>query len=270
MTSALVSGVAPRRARRKARAKRRFDVLPLVGLVGGAVAWEVVARLLDSHFFPPFTVVVKELVEVVKEGDAVHALLQSLSSLGLAMVAAMVVGVVVGTAMGTVETVRITLEPFVNIFFTAPAIVFAPVYFAIFGLSRWTIFALIFQYAVFVVIVNTSAGIQQADHQTIEMAESFGASRLQTTLLVRVPSSLPMMMAGVRLGTGRAVKGMINGEMFIAFTGIGALIMSAGGSFNAARVLALLLMITIVALILGWAVSALDRRVTRWLTSTHR
>jgi NitT/TauT family transport system permease protein len=172
--------------------------------------------------------------------------------------------------MGTSEIVRITLEPFVNVLFTAPAIVFAPVYFAIFGLSRWTIFALIFQYAVFVVIVNTCAGIEQTDREMIEMAHSFGASGLQTTFLVRLPASLPLTMAGIRLGTGRAVKGMINGEMFIAFTGIGAMIMAAGGSFNAARVLALLLMITIVALILGWVVTTLDRRVTRWLVTTHR
>jgi ABC-type nitrate/sulfonate/bicarbonate transport system permease component len=63
---------------------------------------------------------------------------------------------------------------------------------------------------------------------------------------------------------------MINGEMFIAFTGLGAMIMAAGGSFNAARVLALLLIITVVAQLQGWAVTALDRRTTRWVSSTHR
>lgn len=269
MTSTAVAGVDAGRTRGKRRS-RRVDLLPWCGLLAGAVSWEVLARILGSDFFPPFTVVMEEFVEVVKKGDAVEALLYSLGSLGMAMVSAVVVGVVVGTAMGTSESIRITLEPFVNILFTAPAIVFAPVYFAVFGLSRWTIFALIFQYAVFVVIVNTSAGIQQTSRETIEMAESFGANGLQTTLLVRLPSSLPLMMAGVRLGTGRAVKGMINGEMFIAFTGIGAMIMTAGGSFNAARVLALLLLITIVALILGWVVTMLDRRVTRWLSSTQR
>jgi NitT/TauT family transport system permease protein len=271
MTSALATVAAPgRRTRRKVRARRRFDVLPLAGLVGGAVVWEVVARLLGSDYFPPFSVVADEFVEVVKQGDAVDALLESLSSLALAMAAAIAVGVLLGTLMGTSESVRITVEPFVNILFTAPTIVFAPVYFAVFGLSHWTIFGLIFQYAVFVVVVNTCAGIQQTNHEIVEMAESFGANQLQVAALVKLPSSLPMVMAGVRLGTGRAVKGMINGEMFIAFTGIGAMIMSAGGSFNAARVLALLLMITLVALVLGWLVSRLDRRVTRWLSATHR
>lgn len=247
-----------------------FDLLPLLGLLAGAVAWEVISRLVNSPFFPPFSQVMREFVDVIEDGEALQALLASLGSLALAMLAAIVVGAVVGTAMGTSETVRMTIEPFVNMLFTAPAIAFAPIYFAIFGLSRWTIFALIFQYAVFVMIINTAAGIRQTNREIIEMAESYGATRLQTTLLIKLPSSLPMTMAGIRLGTGRAVKGMINGEMFIAFTGLGALIMSAGSSFNAARVLALLLIITIVALILGWMVTALDHRTTRWLTSTHR
>jgi ABC-type nitrate/sulfonate/bicarbonate transport system permease component len=269
MTSAAIPGLAAPPAR-KLRLRRRIDLVPLAALLAGGLVWEVLARLLDSSFFPPFSEVFGEFGQVIEEGDAVSALLDSLGSLGFAMLAAVVVGVLVGAAMGTSEIVRITLEPFVNVLFTAPAIVFAPVYFAIFGLSRWTIFALIFQYAVFVVIVNTCAGIEQTDREMIEMAHSFGASGLQTTFLVRLPASLPLTMAGIRLGTGRAVKGMINGEMFIAFTGIGAMIMAAGGSFNAARVLALLLMITIVALILGWVVTTLDRRVTRWLVTTHR
>jgi ABC-type nitrate/sulfonate/bicarbonate transport system permease component len=255
---------------RVASRRRRLDYLPIVGLLVGAAAWEVIARWLDSSFFPPFSEVMTELVAVVEEGKAIDALFASLGNLALAMVAAIVVGALVGIAMGASEIVRMTIEPFVNVFFTAPAIAFAPIYFALFGLSRWTIFALIFQYAVFVMIINTAAGIRQTNHEIIEMAESYGATPRQTTFLVQLPSSLPMTMAGIRLGAGRAVKGMINGEMFIAFTGLGAMIMAAGGSFNAARVLALLLIITVVALLLGWAVTALDRRTTRWVSSTHR
>lgn len=270
MKSSSVAAEVPSNQRSILRPRRRVDPAPLLGLLAGIVAWEVIGRLLNSSFFPPFSMVIVEFRDVVAEGDAITALVHSLENLGLAMAASVVVGVLFGVAMGTSETVRITLEPFVNMLFTAPTILFAPVYFAIFGLSRWTIFALIFQYAVFVVIINTSAGIQNTNRELIEMSKAFGANALQTTFLIRFPSSLPMTLAGVRLGTGRAVKGMINGEMFIAFTGIGAMIMTSGGSFNAARVLALLLLITIVALVLGWLVTKLDRRLTRWLVATHR
>ena len=78
------------------------------------------------------------------------------------------------------------------------------------------------------------------------------------------------MMAGFRLGAGRAVKGMINAEMFIAAVGLGAIVQSAGSQFDAEGVLAVLVVIVTVALIIDQIVTAIDRHFTSWLPLTER
>jgi NitT/TauT family transport system permease protein len=87
---------------------------------------------------------------------------------------------------------------------------------------------------------------------------------------ILLPASVPLIMAGVRLGSGRAVKGMINGEMFIAVVGLGGVVMRAGSRFDAESVLAVLLVIIVVAFGVVWTVQAVDRRLTRWLPATQR
>jgi NitT/TauT family transport system permease protein len=79
-----------------------------------------------------------------------------------------------------------------------------------------------------------------------------------------------MIFAGLRLGMGRAVKGTINGEMFITAVGLGAVVISAGRRFDAAAVLAVLLVIIIVALVAVKAIQLIDARMTNWLPSTAR
>ena len=79
-----------------------------------------------------------------------------------------------------------------------------------------------------------------------------------------LPGALPMIMAGLRIGMARAVKGMINGEMFIALIGLGALIRKYGSRFEADKVLGILIFIITLAWIAAGLVQAVDRRLTSW------
>jgi NitT/TauT family transport system permease protein len=81
---------------------------------------------------------------------------------------------------------------------------------------------------------------------------------------------MPLVYAGLRLGAGRAVKGMINGEMFIAVVGLGGVLIRAGQRFDAESVLAILLLVVIVAFRLVWLLTAAERRTLRWLPATTR
>ncbi len=122
----------------------------------------------------------------------------------------------------------------------------------------------------FVVIINTASAIQSVPAHVVEMARSYGASERQVLLQVMLPAATPMIMAGVRLGVGRAVTGMINGEMFIAVVGLGHVVTEASGRFDGASVLAVLLVIIAVALGAVALVQAVDRRVTSWVPKTTR
>lgn len=277
MTTGVETSTRGRRARRgvrtDGRTRRRVwdrDPLPALGILVGIVAWEVVSRIVQSPFVPSFTGIVRRLGEMTSEGLILGQLAESLLNLAIALLAALVVGITVGVAMGVFPAVRYALDPYVNTLLTAPALLFGPIYFGVFGFGRITILALIFQYSVFIVIINVSAGVRSVREDLVEMALSYGAKRAQVTFLVLIPSAMPLVMAGVRVGAGRAVKGMINGEMFIALSGLGFLVATSGARYDVESVLAVMLVVIVVAVAVGAAASRLDKRLTRWVASTHR
>ncbi len=172
--------------------------------------------------------------------------------------------------MGMFPIVNSALDMYVYALLTAPSLVFAPIFFSIFGLGRGSIVSLIVMYAVFIIIINTADGVRSVPRELVEMARSYNASSFQIARRVIIPAAMPMIMAGLRIGVSRAVKGMINGEMLIAVVGLGRLVKVAGGRFDAASVLAVLLVIIAVAWVAAAIVQAIDRRVTRWLPDVNR
>ena len=263
---------APHPAIAAARRRRRVE-LPwkeVLSLAIGAALWELVGRTADAAFFPPLSEVLARLWELILSGDILTNLAGSLGNFALAFGFCIVVGVPVGMLMGLSDRLRSALDIYVNAFLTAPSLIFAPIFFAIFGLSRWSIVAVIVMYSLFIIIVSAEGAVRSVEAPLREMARSFNASPVQTFFRVLLPASLPLIFAGLRLGAGRGVKGMINGEMFIAAVGLGALLMSAGRGFDAATVLAVLLVIIVVALVIARLIQAIDARATAWLPSTDR
>jgi NitT/TauT family transport system permease protein len=244
--------------------------LGALGLSAGLIAWELGARLADAVLLPPFSVVVARLVELVASGQIAGSLSVSLGNLALGLAISLSVGIAIGSAMGLSRSVDYALGPYVNALLTAPSLVFAPVFFSFWGVGRGSIIALIVMYAIFVVIVNTSIAVRAIPIDLAEMATSFSATRRQMFRYIVMPAAMPLIIAGVRLGVGRAVKGMINGEMFIAVVGLGRLIVSSGRQLDVASVLAVLIVVVLVALVMMRVVWLVERRLTGWLPDTYR
>jgi NitT/TauT family transport system permease protein len=88
------------------------------------------------------------------------------------------------------------------------------------------------------VIINTEAGIRSTDKALIEAIRSFGASRAQIFTKVMLPAALPFILAGLRLGIGRGLIGVVVGELFGARAGIGFVILQSAEVFNMPRLFA--------------------------------
>jgi NitT/TauT family transport system permease protein len=228
------------------------------------VTWEILGRWLRFPFLPPFTRVLQASWELLASGKILANLAASLVGLAIGYALAVLLGVTLGALMGRYRNVEYLLDPYLTAGLASPALVYVPILFALFGVSRTAQIAVVFLYAVFVIIVNTMAGIRAVDGDLLAMAHSFGASERQLFWRVLLPASLPTTMAGLRVGMGRAVKGMINSEMFIALFGLGALIKAYGGRFDAEKVLGVLLYVVLVALIGTGLVQFVSRRLTSW------
>lgn len=243
-----------------------------IGLLVGAVLWELVGRAAGLSFFPPLSGVLERLGELTAEGKIVDNLVNSLSNLAIGFGLSAVIGVGLGMAMGAYRKAEMALDFYVYALLTAPTLVFAPLFFSIFGAanSRLSILGVIIMYTVFIVIVNTTSAIRNVPAPLVEMGRSYCASERQLFFKIILPAATPLIMAGLRLGMGRAVKGMINGEMFIAIVGLGEVVTSAGDRFDAEGVLAVLLVIIAVAMVAVKIVQLVDSRLTGWLPSTAR
>ncbi|RRS01251.1 ABC transporter permease [Glycomyces terrestris] len=267
-----MSALAPPRARTAPRFEPRARRLPLglVSLAAGAVLWEVVGRAAGVPFFPPLSEVVATLAAMTANGEILGNLLVSLGNLALGFAVSLAAGLVVGTAMGRYRRVKAALGVYVYALLTAPALVFAPIFFSVLGPGQSSIVAVVFMYSAFIMIVTTADAVEQVPAHLVEMARSYGANEWQLVTRVILPAASPTILAGVRLGMGRAVTGMINGEMFIAVTGLGRIVTQAGKSFDGAAVLAILLVVIAVALASVALVQFVDRRLTGWVPDTAK
>jgi len=242
----------------------RHWALEIFALFAGAVIWESLGWGLGLQWLPPFSQVIVALFHFVVSGVILSNLQSSLMSLIVGFALSLIFGLVLGALMGRYRIVEKAFDVYVHALFVCPSILFAPIFFAIFGLSDASRVAIIFVYSTFVIVINTATAIRTVDPSLVEMAYSFGCRERQIFTRILLPASLPLVFAGIRLGMGRAVKGMINGEMLIAFVGLGALAQKYGAQFDAARVFAIAMVVLIIGLVGNAIVQTLEHRLTRW------
>ena len=252
---------APRSQLRRAV---RDNLQELLALLGGAAVWEVLGWSLGLQWLPPFSAVMAALLQFAKSGVILSNLGSSLQALLFGFALSLIFGLILGALMGRYRYIEKALDVYVYALFVCPSIVFAPIFFAIFGLSDSSRVAIIFVYSTFVIVINTATAIRTVDPSLVEMASAFGCREHQIFSRILMPASLPLVFAGIRLGMGRAVKGMINGEMLIAFVGLGALAEKYGAQFDAAKVFAIAIVVLIIGLATNALVQLLENRLTTW------
>ena len=236
----------------------------VISILSLAVLWEVTGRIMDSTLIPPLSRIGAAWWKLLASGKLAANLTLSLTTLAVGFFLAVAIGIIIGLLMGRFRAVEHFLDLYVNVLMSAPTTAFVPVLIMWFGLGVESRIAVVFLFAVFVIIINTMTGVKQVDSVLVEMARSFGAKEKEIFFKIILPAAMPAIMAGVRLGMGRAVKGMVTAEMLLTLTGIGAMIMQYGSSFATDSLFAVILTILIIAMITMRAVQWLDRRLTGW------
>lgn len=242
----------------------RLVNINILSIASLALVWEVTGRIMDSVLIPPLTRIAVAWWKMLASGKLLANLGASLWTLAAGFFLAVLIGTVVGLLMGRFRAVEHFLDLYVNSLMSAPTTAFVPVLILWLGLGVQSRIAVVFLFAVFVIIINTMTGVKQVDKVWVEMARSFGAREHEVFFKILLPAALPAIMAGLRLGMGRAVKGMVTAEMLLTLTGIGAMIMQYGSAFATDALFAVILTILIVAMIAMKLIQMLDRRLTGW------
>ena len=177
---------------------------------------------------------------------------------------AIIVGIPLGLAAGWYRRFCHAVEPFLSALNATPQVAFLPLLIVWFGFDIWSKVAIVFLLAVLPIALNALAGVRTTDARLLRVAESFGAAQWQVLRNMILPSSVPFLLTGLRLAVGRAMIGIVVGEIYGASAGVGYMINAAGGIFDTDKVFVGIIVIAVSGLVLTEIVRRIERRVEAW------
>lgn len=205
-------------------------------------AWELYGRFGDPLLLPPVSAVLAGLVEITFGGPLLPALWSSMQLLFVGFTTALVLGTLLGILIGRYELANRVFGPGLNAMYATPDIALLPLVLLWFGFGMTGRVVVVFLAAFFPIMINVYAGVRDSPRDLLEVAASFGVkSEIGRLRRVILPAALPFMMAGYRLGIGRAVVGMAVAEVYLRLGGIGTLIVQYGHAFRTDLLLAAIL-----------------------------
>jgi NitT/TauT family transport system permease protein len=244
----------------------------LLGIASFAVIlalWEAAVRLgwVNPFFVSQPSAIAASLIRAARSGELWHNFAVSFHEFVIGYGLSVVGGIVAGVLAGRFRTVEYALDPFLWFLYSAPLVAFYPIFVLWFGLGVPTVIALTFMLSVPQIAANTLHGIQNVNPALIRAARSFGATELDLFWKIILPGSLPVVIAGLRLGIGRALMGVVVGELFGATAGLGFSISYYGALLKTTDMIASLLVIVFLGILCTQGLSALEARFDSWRSS---
>jgi NitT/TauT family transport system permease protein len=241
-------------------------VLGLVGIASFFVLWQLAAELgwISTLFFSSPLAVAQAGVREVQSASFWNDVRLSGFEFAVGYALAALLAVPLGLAIGWYPALNDFLDPWLNFFYALPRIALAPVILLWMGIGIGSIIAIVFLGAFFSVILNTVHGARVVDRRLVSVTRSFGASEWKTFMTLVVPSSIPLVVVGLRLGVARAITGVVIGELFVSNAGLGHLIVFASNSLDIDRVLFAVFFLVVIGVVSVEALRRLDARFATW------
>ncbi len=260
------SAFQTRSRQRRAYSGQRFRIRPLLSVIGGFVLWEILARTVITNrlVMVPFSAVIETIGTIARSGELWKNLYVSLAEFFLGFCLAAIVGVFLGFLTGTSTRLREYLEPLVSALYATPLVALIPFFIIVLGIGIASKLALVFTVAVFPIMINTQVGILAVERNFLEVASSFRASRFQIFFKVQLPAAIPLIISGLRLGVGRALTGVVVGELFFATAGLGFMISIASQTYDTAKVYAGVLLFSLAGVLAIGLLEHLEKRMAPW------
>jgi ABC-type nitrate/sulfonate/bicarbonate transport system permease component len=178
--------------------------------------------------------------------------------------AAIVVGVPLGILMGWRSRVGMALDPLLTALYASPLVALAPLVVIFLGVGPTGKAFIVFVLTVFDFVFNAYAGVRSVDNLLLNVVRSFGGKEKDLYLKVIIPSVIPYIVAGARIGVGRALVGVLIGEFFAASEGVGYGIVKFGNFFALDSMFSYILVITLIAVLLTQGIRWAERAAFPW------
>lgn len=252
------------------RLRSGLVLLPFATIAGLLALWGLAAAFgaVSPVFLPSPLAVARSLYVIATEGYVDATLLQhGLASLGrvaTALLVSVAVAVPAGFAIGLSRVGRGVLDPVIELLRPIPPLAYLPlivIWLGIGEVSKVTVIALAM---IPPIALSAAAGVRGIAADRVEAALSLGASRLQVLGLVVLPSSLPGILTGIRIGLGAGWTTLVAAELVAATRGLGFMIKSGADFLATDIVIGGILVIAGIALLMELVMRRLEARLTPW------
>jgi ABC-type nitrate/sulfonate/bicarbonate transport system permease component len=234
-------------------------------VVAVALVWELSGRLhwVDPELLPPLSSILEMLGRLLQNRDFRSDILVTVSECLAAFLIVAPLGLMTGFLLGESPRLYRTFSPALQLLMTVPKSIFLPVFILLFGIdfSQKVIFAVVLSY--FIVVPTGIAAVQSVPPGLVTMAKAFGATTSQIYLRLYLPSAMPLVLSGIRLGLIFSMHGIIFAEMYASSEGIGRSILNWGEAFEMERLFAALLLVLVVTVVLNEGFQALENLARR-------
>lgn len=232
----------------------------------GLFLWEMVSRYVVSNtlLLASPSQIVEAIVTLLRTGELQRHFYVSALEFFWGYTSACILGVLLGLVMANSKVAQRMLQPWVSGLYATPTVALAPLFILWFGVGIFSKVVVVALLVIFPVVINTEAGLRTTSPHLIETVRSFGATRLQIFLKVSLPSALPFIFAGFKLGIGRGLIGVVVAELFGARAGLGQLISQSAETFNMPALFAGVVVLAGAGIILTNAFAWLEKRLVPW------
>ncbi|MGP4057207.1 ABC transporter permease [Mycobacterium sp. 4D054] len=259
------SGAPGTQRRRPPMSKKRKHFWLRVVAYGGILGvWQITAMIQGPFFLPTIPEVLAAMPELVSAGYAA-TLAISIQQLIIGFALSLAIAIPLGALMGASKVVDAALTPFVNALYVTSKESLLPLLIIIFGAQLGYLVSVVVFFAVFFPIMNTAAGVRYVEGSLSEMANAFCTSKWRMYTRIYLPAAAPFVVAGIRLGLGMAIKGMVIAELWISI-GTGHLLRQFGALRELDLYFALAILVIAIALFADKILYLIETRLFRGTT----
>ena len=229
--------------------------------------WELlggVLQVVNPMFMSAPSLIAKAAVQLFESGEIWNDLRVSGLEFFWGYILSVIVAVPFGIAVGWYKRMAYIFDPFINAMNATPRVALLPLVIIWLGIGIISKVGIIFLGAVFPILINARDGVKTTPYNLLTAARSFGASQWQIFRSVVLPSTVPFILTGLRLGVGRALIGVMVGELYAATAGIGFMITVAGATFQTDKVFVGVLIFAITGMITMEMLTKLESRFSKW------
>ena len=235
-------------------------------LAGVVAAWQAAASagLISTLFLPAPLSIARALWALTVSGELWRHLSASLLRLAIGWTAGTIAGIGMGLAVGLWSALRSPGMALVSVLFPIPKIALVPLFIIWFGIGEGSKIITLSFGVFFPTVIATAGGVDNVPRGVIRMGQSFGLSRRAIVRKIILPAALPAILSGFRVTSSIAIVLLVAAEMIGAERGIGAFILSAGNLYDTDNLLAGIAVLSMLGLIISWAIGWLERAFLAW------